>query len=65
MGRILSIIVVILVISTQIYAQKCRKNKKKCRNEEPLVLNVSQLEPGHKAQCPGQSNVAGTINKIC
>ena len=65
MGRILSIIFVIIVISSQIYAQKCRKNKKKCRNEEPLVLNVSQLEPGHKAQCPGQRNVARTINKIC
>ena len=52
MPRIVSIIV-ILVILSQSFAKKCNRKKSKCRNNEPLVLNVSQLEPGHKARCPG------------
>ena len=63
MVRIISISVVILVFFSQILAEKCRKNKKKCRNEEPLVLNVSQLEPGHKAQCPGQRIILAENNR--
>ena len=49
--RVLSLLILTLVIFSSSLAKKCKK--KKCRNDEPLVLNVSQLEPGHRARCPG------------